>query len=264
MPRRTINWGEETAALRELERQGFVSRVVDPANNSYTFVTNTARNERKRVMIRMYRQTASQLLVLLDYLERSGFDIKNYHNYAVSSSDTTVRDATHLISSQTAENLSTTELKESLKQQLENGDDSDVTLIDTIVSVLGLAYISNRLSSAVLERLKSAVMRPDEVVALRHALQDSVKCNVCNKDLSAGELVVGAGSGDKYSLRCLKCGIPEKGTCPNCDRKTGLSGAVKSRLIKMFMCTDCKSNPAATGRDPNTLSGGTYTFGSNV
>lgn len=242
---------EDDAFLRELERQGFIERATFRGTSLNT-------NKRKCGVVRLYNHTAYQLWLLLDYLQRNNVRLETIHSYVnPDGSDNGLYTAWQTVRAYPNENVNIVDLIETIRSQIERGGDGDSTLVDSIVHALGLPYGLNRFSNVVMEQLKKAVLRPDEIAALKQVLIDSMRCYVCKAPIGSGELLVGNSSGASFNIRCFKCGSSETATCPVCGLKHSLGAAVRTRLIKTFTCPTCKGNGQQANIDPNQINAGT-------
>lgn len=98
---------------------------------------------------------------------------------------------------------------EQVVKQLEgSGENRDRDLVDTIVRVLNLPHARNILSGSTLQMIRSAILLPDELVALKAQLKDGMACMACGHKILSGEMTVYHSQGESSGFYCSRCQKP--------------------------------------------------------
>lgn len=201
-------------------------------------------------MIRMYRQTAEQMLLLLIYeMEFNGASfldiatrLRNYQTGEVNS-QVVVNTAKKGI---TGANMK--ESKELLIKQLTEDYSvrGEKDLIDQIVQTLQLPYGRNALSGETMRRLRQALLLPSEMGGLLHRLRArEMSCGQCGNPLHDRESVTYVRTGEgEFVFTCHRCAPPLTVSCAACDGTSPLSQKATTAMSKM-LCPICQSKRAA-------------------
>lgn len=236
-------------------------------------------------MIRVYRNFADAVLVALLYArDQLGDHLGNALNYAEAvwttdqgqlyMDDKVVVAVKDSINQRrfggTMDNPQTlTELISVLSQQITSdkiGTTYDKDLIDTVVRIVQLTYLKNRMvSSDTIKQLRAAILLPSELIGLREKLkQAELSCTNCKRELVSGEMVSFHKDGSNAIVLCINCYTPEWIPCKNGEHSIEVPDNVRKGLQKVIdtICNQCKEDndagPAVVGptlAQPATLGG---------
>lgn len=95
----------------------------------------------------------------------------------------------------------------------------DKDLIDTVVRLLQLSFLKNRLTLENLKRLRAAILLPSELVGLKEKLKASeMFCGQCYHKFRSGEMASVLREQDSVYLLCTTCFKPESLACVGKNR----------------------------------------------
>lgn len=190
-------------------------------------------------MLRMYRDFAAKVLLVLHYCQRTGTDLRGMtrwlENHPVGE-DHVIREL--LDGNSTYHNLDEmiSELTKQLQQFSKGEGEQD--LIDNIVTILGLPYSSAIFSNRNLSNLRQALFIPEEMAKFNAgARQRETACANCRTPFCNRELVTAAQTGPgSIGFYCSRCMTPESIGCNSCKRRASLGSRFIKRLKKGFSC----------------------------
>lgn len=198
-------------------------------------------------MIRMYANTAEQILIALAYVrERIGGNnqrvgvLRDWASHAtqgriVPAVEPEIQRTFNRILERNALDETLNDLIIQLGAQLDaeaSPISHDKDLIDTIVRTLQLSYTKNRLSNENLQLLRTAILLPAEQAALRSHIQNEMSCTGCGHKFCHGEMgsfLNESGGGAK--VVCTNCYNPEWIAC---TENVKHSTTAPSGMRKMF------------------------------
>jgi hypothetical protein len=186
------------------------------------------------MMIRMYNNIAEQLLVALVYLRyrlgrNSSAAFNELSPFASDVVNGRLRDVElgpevqqSLVRTLDRNPLDTTftDIIDQLVKQLNEGagpvKTHDKDLIETVVRLLQLDYVKNKLSSENIGRLRAAILLPSELATLRTHLNNEMTCS-CGHKFQHGEMasILGNGPDGGAKVTCINCYRPEWIACAN-------------------------------------------------
>ena len=181
-------------------------------------------------MVRMYKETVSQLLSVLCWID-------NHYNSMVLDEVVAEADVTKEGS------RSLRDMIAGLQAQL-NDEGTDVSLIAGIVKLLHFPFLSNKLSLGTLSKLRQAILLPSELNRLLEDLRKSeLTCSSCGAMLNHEQLIV-LSSKQGHQLFCLNCIRPTCVTC-NHGHRLPVTKPLIEALIKAVEHKDCAPGPDA-------------------
>ena len=139
------------------------------------------------------------------------------------------------------------ELIGSLKDQLDNQGSGKgyVTLLETVIDIIGGPWGSNRLGGEILSALRRAIMRPSEIETFRKVSRESFQCDRCEHRFTNAEaIVVMRESNNNLSVRCMQCAAPSYGVCAKCGDAAPLTDAGRTEIqaaVQKVTC-DCTTH----------------------
>ena len=181
-------------------------------------------------MVRLYRETVSQLLSVLCWID-------NHYSSAVLDEVVAEADVTK------EGPRSLREMTAGLQAQL-NDEGTDVSLIAGIVRLLQFPFLSNRLSLGTLSKLRQAILLPSELNGLLEDLRKAeLTCSSCGSVLNHEQLIV-LSSKQGHQLFCLNCMGPTCVTCKHGHRLPVARPLIEA-LVKAVEHKDCAPGPDA-------------------
>lgn len=222
-------------------------------------------------MIRLYPQQARSLVVLLLALkampanERRAVDGLLLSNLRGLSGDDTTTEAYAVASSLSwepaIEDFNYDETIADIVGQIDAPSDAkgDVSLIGTIVTLLGLPFGTSRLSAETLSALRRAILRPAEIEAFRKVSKEAFNCATCKRPLTNDELgTIRRGPDHDVSIQCLMCRQPTQVKCTACGETAPASQALRGILgsTKANGCTCRETKKAKVAQDIETPTNG--------
>lgn len=152
------------------------------------------------------------------------------------------------------------ELLEVLTAQLDR-QSSEKDLIDTVVSVLGLPFVENRVASASLRNLRKALLLPDEAKAWQQATNDAWYCPGCGASFFSGDLVTLQKSDHGQRVLCVNCHPPQAVTCENGKHHLSVTKRLQKALEDTKKCDSCKAEAEKAAEKKNPSLAGAATVG---
>ena len=181
-------------------------------------------------MVRMYKETVSQLLSVLCWID-------NHYNSMVLDEVVAEADVTKEGS------RSLRDMIAGLQAQL-NDEGTDVSLIAGIVRLFQFPFLGNRLSFGTLSKLRRAILLPSELNGLLEDLRKSeLTCSNCGGMLYDGQLIV-LSSKQGHQLFCVNCMGPTCVTCKH-GHKLPVTKPLIEALMKAVEHKDCAPGPEA-------------------
>lgn len=96
-------------------------------------------------------------------------------------------------------------------------DKTNMDLIDEIVRTLGLPFCRNTLSGETINRLRKAILLPDERAGLVKRLRErSMSCSNCGHQFHNGEMGTLYYDGREHVILCTNCHRPTQVACHTC------------------------------------------------
>lgn len=202
-------------------------------------------------MAKLPTHVLNETLVMLVWMHNQGYTTRDIW---ASSGSRSYRHAGrtnemiyNLIRNQTAPNYSFTNLIEYIEQAINEqeimpGSEKTGMLVDMIADILQGAFGRNGLAGNTLEALRKAVLRPEELVALKDAmLKHELACNRCGAAFTNTQLVIYmSGNGEDRQLKqpymlCSRCAAPTAASCANCGKAVLLSKK-DSTFLRKVLC----------------------------
>jgi hypothetical protein len=135
----------------------------------------------------------------------------------------------------------------------------DVSIISTIIEILGLPWTGNRLGSEAIAALRKAILRPSEVANFQKVAKESFQCTSCGHKFVGNEAaIVQRGAQNELRINCIRCQLPTYGACGTCGESAQITaiGAAALATTKFVSC-DCGSSKGRKKEsllnDANTL-----------
>lgn len=179
-------------------------------------------------MYRLYRNMVQQLLVLLIYYRETGRSYSEAQGYVrenlvsvnrlgygnAESNEKLKKVVSGFVfdkPSASARLLDT--LIDDLAKQLSSSEasgSSDRDLIDTIVRITGLPHARGLMSCSTMQRLRDALLLPDEIVELKKTFAAELHCESCSHKFVQGEMasIMVNGPNSGAIVVCTRCRKP--------------------------------------------------------
>lgn len=209
-------------------------------------------------MLKMYRPTAEQLLLLAIYhQEHTGYGLEQVSERIRHKTFKTAPEMQAFnLARKSAKLVGTTKEVENWPQNLIDSllkglvdDDSkraDVDLIDQMVRALQLPHCRNVLSGESMRRLRSAILLPSEMAGLNGRLAArEMSCSQCSLPLHDRESVTILRTGEgTQTLVCHRCVAPSQVPCASCEETAALSSKAMNAMSRM-QCPACSAKKAS-------------------
>lgn len=196
-------------------------------------------------MLRLYRQTAEQLLLLTLYnkkeigisLAQMGERLRQANLNDYTENQILKQARSTRIPDKALEDLFQTLMK-GLINDTQGGGETD--LIDRIVTALQTPFTRNVLSGESLSRLRNALLLPSEAGGLIARLTSKeMSCGSCGKPLHDGESVtLSRDARHGQVILCHRCVAPQSVPCATCEGTASLSTKAMNAMSRM-QCPTC-------------------------
>lgn len=217
-------------------------------------------------MFRFYKTVVVQMLFALVWLRENGFDLPRINTYVTENArgfrgeDESLNLLIYNLSRKEGYGSminmgSMIEVIGALKDQISEGGkpSKDKDLIDTIVRTLQLPNCGNVLSGRTLERLRQAILLPDEMAGLIDRLaRQEWSCSACGHQFQDGEMgtiqrPVLQGNNMRTQLVCSNCALPTFVACSNgCKNSMEIGKKLFGRL-RSYKCKECAGGKVEPG-----------------
>jgi hypothetical protein len=149
-------------------------------------------------MIRFYREIVTQIIAVLQYLQKD--------RYATSDCDVLIQRSDKTGNGpQTLADLTTL-----LEAQLAYDGNKDSDLLDALVATVKLPYNQNRWGHDIVKRLRRVLLIPNEYNALIAELKrQEFSCTTCGREFLDRQLTVFLRIGDNVRVSCTSCVSPQ-------------------------------------------------------
>ena len=119
----------------------------------------------------------------------------------------------------------------------------DVSIISTIIDLLGLPWTGNRIGTETLTALRRAILRPSEITNFQRIAKESFQCAACAHKFMGNEAgIVHRGSNNELVVYCIRCAAPTHGACASCGETAPISSAGITALASTkFVSCGCTS-----------------------
>lgn len=119
----------------------------------------------------------------------------------------------------------------------------DVSIIATIIDLLGLPWTGNRIGTETISALRKAILRPSEITSFQKIAKESFQCATCSHAFRGNEAaIVQRGSNHELRVTCLRCASPTYGICGSCGDAAPISVAGTTALAATkFVTCGCKT-----------------------
>lgn len=113
----------------------------------------------------------------------------------------------------------------------------DMSIIATIIEVLGLPWTGNRLGQEAIPALRKAILRPSEIANFQKIVKESFQCIGCGHKFVGNEAaVMQRGSNNEIRISCIRCVLPSYGACSSCGdvaafTSTGLATFTATKFV---------------------------------
>lgn len=222
-------------------------------------------------MIRLYREMAETLLMLLLFIKDRGVSLRDVRNYAEenwyrvdtrnATQEETVAVVRYALESPSADPPTFDSLIKTLVSQLRAkvyGDSrKEGDLIDRLVRALGLPYSRNVIGGSTMDALKKALLLPEELAGLNKRLTEKEKsCGMCGHNMERGDLASIFYDGTGYIIVCANCSTPSHLPCGYCGtERIPLSSETREVLRPKERCKKCarKEEGKALGANDITI-----------
>lgn len=175
-------------------------------------------------MYRVYKDFLRRVLLVLIYHRDMGYEV----SHAISNARDNWRDRRNSPFDEPKTQDALNNVFEAIDWQGKNGaqisalirdcvaelnsvaEGQDRDLIDTIVRTIGLPYARNALAGSTLQRLRDAILLPEEVLDLRKSLETETACANCGHKFLPYEMSVYVSRGDIHQrgFNCIRCTKP--------------------------------------------------------
>lgn len=213
-------------------------------------------------MLKMYRPTAEQLLLLALYHQHyaetspeSMLERLRHHSgvgpsdqMVISAAKKTVKMLPGHTTMRWPHTVSETLLKGLAEEDKPRGD---ADLIDQMVRAIQLPHARNVLSGESMRRLRNAVLLPSELGGLSARLTArEMSCAQCGFPLHDRESVTMMRTGDgAQTIVCHRCAPPQVVPCASCEETASLSSKAMSAMSRM-QCPVCSAKKAPAVKSP--------------
>lgn len=219
-------------------------------------------------MIRLYKETAESVKLAISLLKY----VLSREGYSPSDMDSrSLKDLTeHITGRRVSTNLDSyrfADLKESVPLTLNSmegylgerlsverqspDDRTDADLIDTVVYMLQLPWLQNRLGRDVISALRKAILTPSELTKFKEEVKKGeLQCTGCGNVLLPETLMTLHRTGGSICIMCSACVQPANMMC-QCGKCKPINDANARRLRAATKCT-CEKK-VEEGVRPNTI-----------
>lgn len=118
----------------------------------------------------------------------------------------------------------------------------DVSIISTIIEILGLPWTTNRLAGETLTALRRAILRPAEIASFLKLAKESFQCGRCGHKFVGDEAaVVQRGPDHELVVFCIRCLHPSHGACSICGESAPINSiGIAALTTTKFVACSCK------------------------
>lgn len=119
----------------------------------------------------------------------------------------------------------------------------DVSIIATIIDLLGLPWTGNRVGAETISALRKAILRPSEIITFQKIAKESFQCSSCSHVFRGNEAaIVQRGSNHELRVTCLRCATPSYGICGSCGEAAPINPAgITALAATKFVSCGCKA-----------------------
>jgi len=208
-------------------------------------------------MIRLYKEFVEQLLFVLIYLRDARGNIRwsdiqshlynNWRHLGRSPHSTT--DVVALVQEIFSDNKmldGMDDLIDTLVKTIRVANqqtEGDKDLIDAMVRTLQLPYVRQKIDATLLQKLRAALLLPEEMAGLQERLKKEELYCGCGRKFVAGEMVAYTMGGDlQPKFQCINCFTPSYMPCQSGKHYMSLPTSTLKTLKKHMgvECEQCK------------------------